>query len=232
MKDSWITRWTCWVFYLKVRWVSSNCLLWSRHCCYGIQWSCWASTNYYPLFRSSQSSGSGETTRFVGLSKDGIVAGDIRKHRNCEGKQRGSLLLNLVNFTLWWQRNGKRTQLFPKEIVYEYPKKLKKSYSGKNLEKLLLIPMMQQNLPIIASIISLSLWVFDWDLLSTVIRESVQCKIFVICLLWSGADSVWLWPRVSSLSFDAPKVSWHTAFGTWPSQMHLHLQGISFTTKL
>ena len=135
--------------------------------------------------------GKGSLSKFVANIKDALAAGDMKKAQEICDKQRGSVA-NVVTSTLRkYEEMEKNTAL---------PKEQKLLAIQKELEEATALEMMQQNLPIIATITTLGTLM---GLLGTVIG---MIRSFAALSAGGGADSMALSQGISEALIN-------TAFG-------------------
>ena len=135
----------------------------------------------------------GSLSKFVANIKDALAAGDIKKAQEICDKQRGSVA-NVVTSTLRkYEEMEKNTSLPKEQKLLAIQKELEEATA-------LEMPMMQQNLPIIATITTLGTLM---GLLGTVIG---MIRSFAALSAGGGADSM-------ALSQGISKALINTAFG-------------------
>ena len=153
--------------------------------------------------------GKGSLAKFVANIKAALAAGDIKKAQEICDKQRGSVA-NVVTSTLRkYEEMEKNTSLPKEQKLLAIQKELEEATA-------LEMPMMQQNLPIIATITTLGTLM---GLLGTVIG---MIRSFAALSAGGGADSMALSQGISEALIN-------TAFGILTGGWLLFLTTISLT---
>ena len=155
--------------------------------------------------------GKGSLSKFVANIKDALAAGDMKKAQEICDKQRGSVA-NVVTSTLRKYEEMEKNTALPKEQkLLAIQKELEEATA-------LEMPMMQQNLPIIATITTLGTLM---GLLGTVIG---MIRSFAALSAGGGADSMALSQGISEALIN-------TALGIGTSAIAIILYNF-FTSKI